>query len=570
MTAAQPTDEWNALPWRDFERQVFKLQTRIYRASQRDDIRTVHRLQRLLLRSRAARVLAVRRVTQDNRGKKTAGVDGVKSLTPPQRLRLAANLRLSGQAQPLRRVWIPKPGTEEQRPLGIPTLGDRARQALAKLALEPEWEAKFEPNSYGFRPGRSCHDAIEAVFGGVRLKPKYVLDADIARCFDRIAHQALLTKLHTYPTMRRTIRAWLRAGVLEGTELFPTTEGTPQGGVTSPLLANIALHGLEAHLRAAFPTSSQGKHVGKPVVVRYADDFVVLHAELAVIERVQELANAWLADMGLELKPSKTRITHTLHPLDGQRGFDFLGFWVRQHRVGKTHSGRLPQGPQPSVLLGFKTIISPSHAAQRRHSRALSEVLRHHKMAPQGALIARLNPVIRGWSRYYSSVSSKDTLGRMDNLTYLKLCRWARFRHPHKSRRWVARKYWHPERGPWTFAAKGGARLLKHASTPIRRHTKVRGEKSPFDGDWVYWTSRVGKHPELSRRVARLLQRQQGQCAHCGLLFRQEDVLEVDHLIPRALGGRDVETNRQLLHGHCHDQKTATDGSLAGGTHDKG
>lgn len=236
-TVATPMYEWNTLPWKRLERQVFKLQQRIYRASRRGDTKAVRQLQRLLMTSWAAKALAVRKVTQDNRGKRTAGVDGVRTLTPPQRFALARTLRLSGTAQPTRRVWIPKPGSTEQRPLGIPTMGNRAEQALAKLTLEPEWEARFEPNSYGFRPGRSCHDAIEAIFASITKKAKYVLDADIAKCFDRINHQALLAKLHTFPVMRRAIRAWLKAGVLDGETLFPTTEGTPQGGVaTSPIM----------------------------------------------------------------------------------------------------------------------------------------------------------------------------------------------------------------------------------------------------------------------------------------------------------------------------------------------
>ncbi len=198
-TVATPMDEWRTIPWRTLERAVCKLQTRIYRATQRGNVPAVRRLQRLLVQSRAAKLLAVRRVTQDNRGKRTAGVDGVKALTPPQRLRLAHAIRLPTKARPVRRVWIPKPGTNEQRPLGIPTMADRASQALLKLALEPEWEAKFEPNSYGFRPGRSAHDAIEAIHNALRWKAKYVLDADIAKCFDRINQEALLRKLNTTP-----------------------------------------------------------------------------------------------------------------------------------------------------------------------------------------------------------------------------------------------------------------------------------------------------------------------------------------------------------------------------------
>src|SRR4028118_239706 len=202
--------EWNQVNWRKLERKVFKLRSRIYRASQRGDVKALRKLQKMLMKSWSARALAVRRVTQDNTGKKTAGVDGLKSLTPKHRLDLVTKLRLGIKASPTRRVWIPKPGTEEKRPLGIPTMIDRALQALVKLALEPEWEARFEPNSYGFRPGRSCHDAIEAIFTVTAQKAKYVLDADIAKCFDRINHKALLEKLNTFPTIRRQVRAWLQ------------------------------------------------------------------------------------------------------------------------------------------------------------------------------------------------------------------------------------------------------------------------------------------------------------------------------------------------------------------------
>jgi RNA-directed DNA polymerase len=226
-TAEKPMYGWNELPWNKIERRTFKLQKRIYQASQRGDVKTVHKLQKLLLKSWSAKCLSVRRVTQDNQGKKTAGVDGVKILTPHARLFLVTILKLGAKPKPARRVWIPKPGKAERRGLGIPTIYDRTAQTLMKLALEPEWEAKFEANSYGFRPGRSCHDAIQAIFGEIRLKPKYVLDADISKCFDCINHQALLKKLSTTPTINRQIKAWLKAGVMDNGQLFPTEEGTP-------------------------------------------------------------------------------------------------------------------------------------------------------------------------------------------------------------------------------------------------------------------------------------------------------------------------------------------------------
>jgi RNA-directed DNA polymerase len=558
-TACSPMYEWKDLPWKQYERQIFKLQKRIYQASCRGNVQAVHKLQRLLMKSWSARCLAVRRVTQDNRGKKTAGVDGIKSLTPKQRLKLAQALHLSQKAKPTRRVWIPKPGKTEKRPLGIPTIRDRAEQTLVKMALEPEWEAKFEPNSYGFRPGRSCHDAIEAVFRAIMQKPKYALDADIAKCFDRICHTALLKKLDTFPQLRRSVRAWLKAGVMDGKEMFPTTEGAPQGGPLSPLLANIALHGLEETVATKFPQAK---------VFRYADDFVAFHHDLATIEQIQTVVSEWLTGMGLELKPSKTRITHTLNAHQGEVGFDFLGFNIRQHSVGKTHSGKkyIPK-QKYSRLLGFKTIIKPSREACHRHLQTLREIVQKQQAAPQGKLIDQLNPVIRGWTKYYSTVVSKAIFSKMDHLLHEKLYRWARHRHSQKSRKWVFCKYWHPQaERKWNFATRNGRRLFWHGETPIQRYIKVKGNRSPYDGDWVYWGSRQGRHPTLPNRIAYLMKKQRGKCTCCGLYFKMGDVLEVDHLIPLFRNGKDEMSNRQLLHGYCHDRKTAQDKL---GTHNK-
>jgi len=551
--------EWQALPWRKLERGVYKLQTRIFRASQRGDRKTVHRLQRLLIRSGAARCVAVRKVTQDNRGKRTAGVDGVKQLPPAQRLALAAHLPIRPTGRAVRRVWIPKPGSPERRPLGIPTLRDRAAQTLVRFALEPEWEAQFEPHSFGFRPGRSAHDALEMLFTALCKKPKYVLDADIAACFDRIDHAALLAKLRTAPTFRRAIHGWLKAGVVDGAALFPTEAGTPQGGPLSPLLANIALHGLETHLRAAFPRDRYTKERidwgWRPVVVRYADDFVVLHEDRQVIEQVRHLAAQWLAGVGLELKPTKTRISHTLTPHEGHVGFDFLGFTVRQYPVGYHRSGAL--------RLGFKTWIKPSPASQRRHYAALADAVRRRRTATQAQLIGALNPLIRGWANYQARSVAQAVFTQMDHRLFGRLLRWARRRHPRKSAAWVVRRYWHT-RGAnhWVFGPPGGPCLASHASTPIRRHILVRRDASPYDGNWAYWASRLGRHPELPTSTARLLHRQQGRCAWCGRYFiERKEGLEIDHRTPRSRGGSNAASNRQLLHAHCHDAKTAVDGS---------
>lgn len=558
MSELTTTYEWKDLPWRKLERKVFKLQKRIYQASRRGDVKKVRKLQRLLMKSRSAKLLAVRRVTQENKGKKTAGVDGKKSLTPIERLKMVKVLRLGDKAKPTRRVWIDKPGRNEKRPLGIPVMYDRALQALIKLALEPEWEARFEPNSYGFRPGRSCHDAVEAIWESIKMKPKWILDADIAKCFDRIDHAALLRKINTSPSIRRQIRAWLKAGVMDGLKYFDTAEGTPQGGVISPLLANIALHGIENRITQAFPKTErmvkrQRFYSTQAKLIRYADDFVVIHEDLTVIHKCKTIIAEWLEDMGLELKDTKTRITHTL---DGgkeyQTGFDFLGFHVRQYQVGKHQTKKTGRG--------YSTLIRPSKEKVINHAKQMAKTISAHKAAPQEALIRNLNPKIKGWANYYRTGNSKDTYNTLDHLLYLKLKRWAKRRHPKKNKTWCASRYWGIDQGKgWEFADKhSGMSLLKYADTQVisqgtkDQYVKVKGDRSPYDGDWAYWATRTGKHPELSKRVAILLKQQKGKCPHCGLHFTPESHMEVHHKDKNHKNNK--WENLELLHLVCHDQ----------------
>ena len=578
--------EWNDIEWKEVEVRVFKLQKRIYRASLSGDVAKVHKLQRLLLRSWCAKLLAVRRISQDNPGKNTAGIDGVKNLSSKQRLSLAENLTLTGKGKSLRRVWIPKPGRVEKRGLGIPTMEDRARQALLKLALEPEWEAKFEPNSYGFRPGRSCHDAGQAIFDSIRYKPKWVLDADISKCFDRIDHDVLLQKLNTTPTIARQIRAWLKSGVLDRGDWFPTNEGTPQGGVISPLLANIALHGLEEYIKQWAETWKGIKHESggnfnktqkrnSISVIRYADDFVVLHKDKSIIQQAKRLIEQWLHGYSLELSESKTRICHTLHnTIETKAGFDFLGWNVRQYEIGKNHSGKNSNGK----LLGFKTIIKPSGKSIKTHYEKIVEVLDSMKGKSQEVIIDKLNPIIRGWCNYHKTVCSKETFAHIDHMVYNKLRRWIKSRHPNKTLKWCIERYFHLTKeknldgedrdAKWVFSTPsdvpnspvaGTHELWKHAWTPIERHIKIEGTRSPYDGDWRYWSKRRGEYPGTPKRVATLMKRQKGKCARCGLYVKDGDVVEVDHIVPKAEGGKDHYKNLQLLHRHCHHQKTAED-----------
>ena len=533
-------EDWKALPWKKIQRGVFRLQQRIYQAERRGEYRQVHNLQRLLLCSWSARCLAVRRVSQDNRGRRTPGVDGVANLTPKQRLALIEELRhvSNWQADPIRRTYIGKRGTAEKRGLGIPTMRDRAMQKLVVLALEPEWEAKFEPNSYGFRSGRSAHDAIQAIFNYIRLKPKSILHADIEKCFDNIAREPLLDKLNAIRPIARLVRGWLEVGILDGNKILFPEAGVPQGGVISPLLCNVALHGFETAL-----TSVSTRF--RIAVIRYADDLVALCEDLETLLKVKQQAEVWLAEMGLRLKSSKTRMTHTLNEYEGNTGFDFLGFNVRQYRVGRYHT------PTSRGRPGFKTLIKPSKQACQRHLQDMREVIRQYKGAPQVALVKVLNPKIRGWAQYYRACVAKGTFSWMDQQLSHKLYRWACFRHPGKASGWSYKRYW-KRKGKRLNFGHGTARLVKYADTPIKRHVKVRGDKSPYDGDWLYWVQRLGRDPTKPTQVVNLLKRQKSQCGLCGLYFETEDVIEVHHWDGDRLNNRYV--NLVLLHGHCHDE----------------
>jgi RNA-directed DNA polymerase len=554
VTLDPASEAWNKIPWRKLEHHVYRIQKRIYQARQRGNVRTVQKLQKLLMKSEAARLLAVRRVTQENQGKKTSGVDGVKNVLPKQRIALAEAMHPRNwkdqKPKPVRRVWIPKPGKAEKRPLGIPVMHERAKQALVKISLEPEWEAVFEANSYGFRPGRSCQDAIEAIYNNIRYKQKFVLDADIKGCFDNIDQEALLKKLQTFTAMRHVIKAWLKAGVLDGVEFSPTEMGTPQGGVISPLLANIALHGLEEAIKEGY---LKNHSVEKPTLIRYADDFVILHSELQAIEKAAKRAEEWLQDMGLHLNTKKTKVTHTYTPYEGNLGFDFLGFSIRQFPMGKTHRIKNTNGKP----LEFKAIIEPSKEAIQRHQGEIGKKIRSLRGAPQEKLIKELTPIIRGWANYYRTSAASTAYAECDHVIHQQLLSWGKYRHSKKGIGWVINKYWpnmSNTRRDWTFAASETMVLRRHRETTIiRPYAKVKGTASPYDGNLLYWSQRLRTHPMMKQRLAKLLQKQQGKCRWCELTFRDDDKIEIDHIDGNH--NNDHPSNLVALHLHCHDEK---------------
>jgi RNA-directed DNA polymerase len=553
--------EWDAVDWRVLEDDVRRLRQRIFTASQVGDLKKVRNLQKLMLRSRANTLLSVRRVTERNAGRLTAGIDGETALDSSAKATLAVEVhrdRSSWQSRPVRRVYIPK-ANGKRRPLGIPVLRDRALQARVVNALEPEWEARFEPRSYGFRPGRGCHDAIEAIYwtlNGQWAKRQWVLDADLSAAFDRIDHDRLLAALGTFPA-RELVRQWLKAGVVERGRVAPTEEGTPQGGVISPLLLNVALHGMEVAAGVRYSTVGvNGAQTvsGTPALVRYADDFVVMCHTRDQAERARSQLDQWLALRGLSFNEDKTRIVHI------DDGFDFLGFNVRRY--------------------GGKLLIKPSKAAVARFRQRLTDEVHSLRGSAAIMVIVTLNPIIRGWAAYYRGVVSKKVFSTVDDHLWRLTYRWALRSHPNKSKHWIIARYFDQfnvfRQNRWVFGDRdSGAYLLRFDWTKIVRHRMVMGTSSPDDPALTkYWADRRRNGPSpLNAPTLRMLRAQKGRCPACGDLLLLADhepqspleweqwikaarkALRVKALIAPAVAdpakNPDGFTTQHLLHAHC-------------------
>lgn len=560
---APPSSEtWNQVPWKKLEQHVFRIQKRIYRASQRGNERAVQKLQKLLMKSEAARLLAVRKVTQDNQNKQTAGVDGVKTVPPKQRFALVQQIHPAHQKHhtphSVRRIYLHQSGEAGKQRVGIPVMQDRAHQVLVQLALEPQWEARFEPNSYGWRPGRSCHDAIMAIFCDIRFQGKFVLQVHLKDCLKRIPQSTLLRKLKTFPAMQRVIKTWLNAGIVDSTMCASSTEAA-QLTTTSSLLINVVLDGMEACFQPFFKKKRELPHF-----VRYADEVVVFHNTLEGVQKAKSALEAWLCDMGLELKLDAMQITHTLNPHEGRVGFDFLGWTVRQFPAGERHTGRSPRGKP----LGFKTIIRPSKQSVQDHRRVIKNLITRHQASKQEVLIRDLNSTIGVWTNYYKTMVAAEEFSQCDHLMWWQLWRWAKRRHPAKGEGWRRARYWSTvDDRQWVFKTPDGSQLRLHSQTKIQRQPKVKGNASPYEGDFSYWSQRLRYDPLLRTDKEILLRKQQGKCRGCGLHFRDGDILEVDHIHPRHLGGSNTLNNKCLLHRHCHDAKHAKRSCVTGINH---
>jgi RNA-directed DNA polymerase len=561
-TVNGPEDEtldWDTIVWAVHEENVRRLRQRIFKATKEQDLATVRNLQRMMLRSWSNTLISVRQVTQRNAGRGTPGVDGQVVLTARARMDLAVQVHRTArsfQPLPVRRVYIPK-ANGKQRPLGIPAITDRAHQARCRNALEPEWEARFAPRTYGFRPGRSCQDAIAVihVMGcGKNPRRRWILDADLTAAFDRIDHGHLLAKLGSFPG-KGMIRGWLKAGVFEkGKGFAPTDEGTPQGGVISPCLLNIALHGLEEAAGVRYEASDPARTKrGCPALVVYADDMVALCHTRQQAEQVKARMAGWLAPRGLSFNEAKTRIV-TL-----EDGFDFLGFTVRRH------AGKL--------------ITRPSKAAIKRVKQRLAAEMRALRGGNAAAVLAKINPIARGWANYYRGAASSRTFAALDRYLWQLTYKWACYSHANKPKPWIISRYYgrfNPaSQDRWVFGNRdNGAYLPKLGWTKIVRHSLVTGAASPDDPALTgYWAQRRGKNPPLlDRSVLILLARQKGRCPLCRDLLLHADhepssptEWEQWHRVTRkAITKQYVTTQRdtgtpggtRLVHSHCQRRAT--------------
>ncbi|EEX3419083.1 group II intron reverse transcriptase/maturase [Escherichia coli] len=530
---------WHNINWAKVTKVVRGLQVRIAKATQDSDWRRVRNLQRKLTHSSCAKALAVRRVTE-NQGKRTAGVDRELWKTPESKWKAIGQLTDKGyKPKPLRRVYIPKPDGKK-RPLGIPTMKDRAMQALHLLALQPVAETTGDTGSYGFRINRSTADAITQCHMTLNKagSPKWIMDADIKGCFDHISHEWLLKHI---PMNKRILNRWLKAGVVDMGELKKTEEGTPQGGIISPTLANMALDGLEKRLAEHFgEKASRRIRETKVYLIRYADDFVITGISQELLQQqVKPIVEAFLAERGLQLSATKTQIVHI------DKGFEFLGWMVRRYR------GHI--------------LIKPSRKNEKTFYRNIKATITKHAAVGQEILIWKLNSKIRGWTNYHRHQVASKAFGRMDTLIWKALWRWASRRHPNKGKKWVKNKYFHETSsrnwvfGTQVFGENGmeWLNLLYAGDVKIKRHQKVRANYNPFLPEWELYGEELSRKRLLDNQTHRrqwqfLYNHQKGRCALCGQLITVQTGWHDHHIIYRVNGGKDTLENRVLVHPVCH------------------
>lgn len=554
-SAVSPHLDYDKAPWVRLKRNVRKLQQRIYRAEALGQKRKVRNLQRLLMKSKSALLISVKQVTQINKGKRTAGVDGFKVTTTNDRKKLIKKLEgyniFAHQPKPSRRVYIKKDNKGKLRPLGIPVMIDRIYQNVTKLALEPQWEFHFEATSYGFRPKRSTHDAVEAIFNKVnsRTKKRWVFEGDFEGCFDNLNHDFIMERIKNFPA-DKLVNKWLKSGFVDNGVFNRTEFGTPQGGIISPLLANIALHGMEQELGINY-RSKKEKKTGKTYyevfdtksVVRYADDFVILCESKCEAESMYERLHPYLDKRGLKLATNKTKIVHM------SEGFDFLGFNFKHYPTNERR-GHL-----------WKLLVRPSSKSQNNFKAKIKNIYKKHQGGNVKSLITELTPVIRGTANYWNTVTSKETFSDMDNFIWKRTKRFLKRLHPTKSWKWTTERYFKEDvhgqsKDKWLLTApQSNIQLPRMSWTAIKRHELISYKNSPFDRNLLeYFEKRSIKEFNLNNIPYRqkMAKKQKYKCPLCDTSILTEEGLEAHHKTPRYHGGKDEYKNLALVHISCH------------------
>jgi RNA-directed DNA polymerase len=532
------TLQWHSIDWRRAESHVRRLQARIVKATREGRWNRVKALQRLLTHSFSGKAVAVRRVTE-NQGRKTPGVDKVTWSTPESKAEAVLSLRSHGyRPLPLRRIYIPK-SNGKLRPLGIPTMKDRAMQALYLLGLDPVSETTADPNSYGFRKYRSAQDAMHQIYLVLARKvhARWILEGDIKACFDNISHDWLVAHI---PMDKAILRKWLKSGYLERGGFHDTVAGTPQGGIISPVLANMALDGLESYVQQDYPTIRAQK-AAKVHLVRYADDFVITAATPEVAELALRRVREFLRVRGMEISEEKTRIVHI------DEGFDFLGQTVRKYNG--------------------KYLTRPSKKSCKALTAKVKSILMENRTAKQENVIALLNPVIAGWGNYHRFSAAKATFSKMDNQIWTKVWRWCVRRHPNKGKRWIKDRYFPKVSATrnWEFAVEGGRSsgddliLRKLDRIPVERFVKIRSDANPYDpAQDDYFDGLIETRMKSSlwgrKKLLIIWKRQKGICPSCGIRITTETGWHVHHRVRRVDGGGDELSNLEFRHPNCHRQ----------------